>query len=181
MKTSRIQRCVLSLVVAVALGAATKASAQQVQCRSNNQKVTAVSLPGNHNIYTQFQLDTPNLELLLKAKVTVGGTAPSCVVAQLSAQSRITDNYVVYQVRVDGVPMEGQLGGWAGVPDPVVIATIDDADEQASDPYRMVSHSFFATVPPGNHVVEVMAAAGSGVAPGLEPQVYSPVLTVHYQ
>jgi hypothetical protein len=77
--------------------------------------------------------------------------------------------------------MEGQTGGWAGVPDPVIIAPFDDADEQLVDPFRIVSHTFFKQVSPGLHLIEVMVAGGSNIMPGLEPQVVSPVLTVRYR
>ena len=100
----------LSLIAALGV-AAPAAAAPQVTCRSFATRIKAVSLPGNHNIFARFQLDTPNLQLLMSTTVIVGGVGPSCLVADLSALTRITDNYVVYQVRVDGVPMEGQVGG----------------------------------------------------------------------
>jgi hypothetical protein len=171
----------LSLSVLVSLGLAGAADAQQVACRAPATRVRAVGLPGNHNITTRFQLDTPNLQTLMSATVNVTGKGSSCLIAGLSALTRITDNYVVYQVRVDGVPMEGQVGGWAGVPDPVVPVLFDDEDEQFVDPFRILSYSFFRSVAPGPHLVEVMVAAGSNIAPGLEPQVVSPVLTLHYR
>ena len=150
-------------------------------CRRPATQVRAIGLPGNHNINARFQLDTPNLQTLMSATVTVSGKGASCLIADLSALTRITDNYVVYQVRVDGVPMEGQVGGWAGVADPVVPVLFDDEDEQFVDPFRILSYNFFQSVSPGPHLVEVMVAAGSNILPGLEPQVVSPVLTIHYR
>lgn len=164
-----------------ALAIVAAANAQALTCRSSSNQVTAVSLPGNHNVTTRFQFDTPNLEVLMRASVSVNGTTPSCLVADLSALTRITDNYVVYQVRVDGVPMEGHQGGYAGVPDPVVPVLFDDEDEQLIDPYRILSYNFLARVNPGPHLVEVMVAAGSNIIPGFEPQVISPVLTLHHR
>jgi hypothetical protein len=143
--------------------------------------VKAVNRTGDIAVTTKFQLDTPNLEPLMRTVVTVAGPGRSCLVVNLSAQTRITDNYVVYQVRVDGVPMQGHTGGWFGVADPVLVTLFDDEDEQFVDPYRIVSHNFFARVAPGRHVVEVMVAGGSNIAPGLEPRVVSPVLTVFYR
>lgn len=173
----------LSLSALMSLGLAGAADAEQVACRAPATRVRAVGLPGNHNINARFQLDMPpsNLQTLMSATVNVSGKGSSCLIAGLSALTRITDNYVVYQVRVDGVPMEGQVGGWAGVPDPVVPVMFDDEDEQFVDPFRILSYSFFRSVAPGPHLVEVMVAAGSNIAPGLEPQVVSPVLTLHYR
>ena len=176
---SRNGKLVLSAVMSLALAGAVEA--QQVTCRRPATKVRAIGLPGNHNITTRFQLDTPNLQTLMSTTVTVSGKGASCLIADLSALTRITDNYVVYQVRVDGVPMEGQVGGWAGVADPVVPVMFDDEDEQFVDPFRILSYNFFQSVSPGQHLVEVMVAAGSNIAPGLEPQVVSPVLTIHYR
>ena len=57
----------------------------------------------------------------------------------------------------------------------------DDPDEQLVDPFRILSYNFFRQVSPGKHLVEVMVAAGSNVVAGLEPQVVSPVLTLHFR
>jgi hypothetical protein len=73
------------------------------------------------------------------------------------------------------------LGGHAGVPDPVVPVLYDDEDEQLIDPYRILSYNFLARVSPGNHLVEVMVAAGSNILPGFEPSVIGPVLTLHHR
>ena len=171
----------LSLSVLMSLGLAAAAEAQQETCRTPATRTKAVGLPGNHNITTRFQLDTPNLQTLMSTTVNVAGAGLSCLIADLSALTRITDNYVVYQVRVDCVPMEGQVCGWAGIADPVVPVLYDDEDEQFVDPFRILSYNFFKSVAPGPHQVEVMVAAGSNIMPGLEPQVVSPVLTLHYR
>ena len=178
---NRLSRWICFVTLLASLGMSRDGSAQTVTCQDVALRVKAVALPGNHNITTKFQLDTPNLQVLMQTAVFVLGTTPSCVVANLSALTRITDNYVVYQVRIDGVPMEGQTGGFFGVPDPVIVATFDDEDEQLVDPYRIVSYTFFKQMPPGLHVIQLMAAGGSNILPGLEPQVVSPVLTVHYR
>ena len=177
----RFSQLICFVTVVASLAMPRNGSAQTVTCQDVSTRVNAVALPGNHNITTKFQLDTPSLQVLMRTRIVVQGTTPSCVVADLSALTRITDNYVVYQLRIDGVPMEGQTGGWAGVPDPVIIAPFDDADEQLVDPFRIVSHTFFKKVSPGPHLIEVMVAGGSNIIPGFEPQVVSPVLTVRYR
>lgn len=170
-----------ALTLGYGLLSAAPAAAQPVVCRSTASTVKAVHLPGNHAITTAFQTDEPNLQLLLSTPITVTGAGPSCVIADFSAVGRITDNYIVYQVRIDGVPMEGHVSGLFGQATPVQWIQFDDEDEQFVDPFRSFSYNFFQRVQPGRHVVEVWVAAGSGIAPGLEPQIVAPVLTLHYR
>src|SRR6185295_12510898 len=107
-----------------------------------------------------------------------------CLIAHLSGQVRITDNYVAFQVRVDGVPLEGQLP----LPlytKPVVFVAIDSSpandDEQYIDPTKAVAYNLFTKVPRGTHLVEVLGAAGSGIDPANPPTVTHLVLTLEYR
>ena len=108
----------------VVLGASvTDASAQQVECSSAVRNVAAVTNPAGHVITTRYQFDTPNLQPLLSTTIESG---EGCLIAHLSGQVRITDNYVAFQVRVDCVPLEGQVP----LPlftTPVVFVAIDPA------------------------------------------------------
>lgn len=165
----------------VMLTTAFDAEAQQVECSSPVRNVSAVTNPAGHVITTKYQFDTPNLQPLLTTTIEAG---EGCLVAHLSGQVRITDNYVVFQVRVDGVPMEGQLP----LPlftTPVVFVSIDSGtandDEQFIDPTKVVAYNFFTQVPKGTHIVEVLAAAGSGIDPANRPSVTHLVLTLEYR
>ena len=159
------------------------AQGQTIECSSKADRVKGVTNPNGHLITTKFQFDTPNLQPLLTTTITTSGPT-SCVVAHLSGLARITDNYVVFQVRVDGVPMNGHTF-LPGVNTPVVFRAIDAnpefEDEQFIDPTKSVSYNFFASVPPGDHTVEVMAAAGSNIIAGFEPSVHAFVLTLEYR
>ena len=155
--------------------------ARPVECRSSAGTVKAVTDPDAHYVTTAFQLDDPNLQVLLSTSVTVSGTGLSCIVAHLSGMARITDNYIVFQVRVDGVPMQGHLSSFGLVLTPVVAVLYDDENEQFSDPTKVVSYNFFQKVAPGTHLVEVMVAAGSGIDVTNYPTVSSPVLTLEYR
>jgi hypothetical protein len=73
-------------------------------------------------ITTKFQFDTPNLQPLPSTTINAGR---GCLVAHLSGLARITDNYIVFQVSVDGVPMQGHLSSVAGVATPAVFVSID--------------------------------------------------------
>ena len=167
---------VLTISVCTAFG-------QQVECSSKGDRVKGVTNPNGHLITTKFQFDVPNLQPLLSTTITTSGPT-SCVVAHLSGLARITDNYVVFQVRIDGVPMQGHTF-LPGVNTPIVFRTIDAnteyQDEQFIDPTKVVSYNFFDSVSPGEHTVEVMAAAGSTIIAGFEPSVHAFVLTLEYR
>ena len=172
--------------MAVALGMLTipfgaDAAAQQIECSSPVRNVSAVTNPSGHVITTRYQLDTPNLQPLLTTGIDTG---EGCLVAHLSGQVRITDNYVVFQVRVDGVPMEGQVP-LPTFTTPVVFVSIDSGpandDEQLIDPTKVVSYNFFARVPRGIHTVEVLGAAGSNIVAPTFPTATHLVLTLEYR
>ena len=173
---------ILVAAVLVVLGAGvTDARAQQVECSSAVRNIAAVTNPAGHVISTRYQLDPPNLQPLLATTIESG---EGCLIAHLSGQVRITDNYVAFQVRVDGVPLEGQVP----LPlftTPVVFVAIDSGtandDEQFIDPTKVVSYNFFTMIPKGTHLVEVMGAAGSGIDPNNRPTATHLVLTLEYR
>ena len=175
------KKCIATIFGILILSLAS-AFGQQVDCTGKADRVTAVTNPNGHLITTKFQFDTPNLQQLLSTRINVTGPA-NCVVAHLSGLARITDNYVVFQVTIDGVPMNGHTF-LPGVNTPIVFRTIDAntefQDEQFIDPTKVVAYNFFAEVPAGIHTVHVMAAAGSNILPGLEPTVNALVLTLEY-
>src|SRR5215218_9578330 len=117
-----ITRCLsLLFIAAAALFSAAPASAQQTECAGVATKVKAVSLTDYQKVKALFQfpdfIDFPdgNLQQLMSTDVTVDGPGRSCLVATFSAMALPTDNYLVFQVRVDGVPMEGHLSGAATI------------------------------------------------------------------
>ena len=175
---------VLMFILVVSWPLTGQSADQPVVCRSSAGTVKAIKLQDFHPITTKFQFDNPNLEALMSSTVQVSGTGMSCIIAHFSAHARITDNYIVFQVRVDGEPMEGHLGSFGLVATPVVVTQIEDNEEQLTDPTRMVAYNFFKKVPPGIHTVEVLVAAGSNIITDpshLIPSVGSPVLTLEYR
>ena len=182
MSTSVIRTILVTAGVVLSVaGAGADARAQPVECSSAGGRIAAVTNPAGHIITTRYQLDTPNLQPLLTTTIESG---EGCLIAHLSGQVRITDNYVAFQVRVDGVPLEGQLP----LPlftTPVVFVAIDSStanqDEQFIDPTKVVSYNFFTTIPKGTHVVEVLGAAGSGIDQGNPPTATHLVLTLEYR
>jgi len=179
---TRTTTTILVAASLVVLGASvTDARAQQVECSSAVRNVAAVTNPAGHVISTKYQFDTPNLQPLLSTTIESGD---GCLIAHLSGQVRITDNYVAFQVRVDGVPLEGQIP-LPTFTTPVVFVTIDSGtandDEQFIDPTKPVSYNFFTMIPKGTHLVEVLGAAGSGIDPANRPTATHLVLTLEYR
>jgi hypothetical protein len=184
MKTQNVGTKLLAMAIALVMLTipfGIDATAQQIECSSPVRNVSAVTNPAGHVITTRYQLDTPNLQPLLSTTIEAGA---GCLVAHLSGQARITDNYVVFQVRVDGVPLEGQLP-LPTFTTPVVFVSIDSGtandDEQFIDPTKVVSYNFFAQVSKGTHTVEVLGAAGSNIVSPNFPTVTHLVLTLEYR
>ncbi|MGH8558295.1 MAG: hypothetical protein ACRESZ_12705 [Methylococcales bacterium] len=170
MNIVRNQLGLLFLGLAGVFGAA-DAWAAPFGCSGVAGKVTAVTDPDNFYITAAFNTlpkAVPQLESLLAVKINT--ERRGCLVAHLSGMARITDNYVVFQVKVDGQPIEGgqQLTGLGNPDEPVVFVTLDEGnpplnDEQLTDPTKVVSYNFFGKLERGYHLVEVFAGAGSGV------------------
>jgi hypothetical protein len=169
----------LRVVVVLALCSAARVQADQIECGSRSPRVLAVTAPGQHVAQVDFSASGGNLDSvpLLSASVNVSGRGASCLVAHFSTLASPQDNGIVFQVRLDGVPMEGhgQVGGLAT---PVVI----DPEETDQNLPRMVSYHFFAEVLPGPHTVEVLyAGCCSSNADARSGVVQSPVLTLQYR
>lgn len=152
-------------------------SAQPVTCRSAADRIAAATINEEYvPITTKYQLDTPPLQPILSTAVSV--SAPSCLVATFSAVATPTDNYLVFQVVVNGTPMLGHTQVPFGPPlEPVVV----ESEESDRNQPRMISHQFFLPVAAGRHRIEVRAAAGSNIDPAAIPTITAPVLTVHYR
>jgi len=95
---------------------------------------------------------------LLETDVTIGGRTPSCLVAQLSAHSftgyGFGDQFAVYQVNVDGLPMIGHTTGCStsgGVNFACLL--FDNTNGAAGHSYH-----FYIPINPGTHHVEVLYA-----------------------
>lgn len=158
-------------------------------CEGGVGHIKSVALPGpaatNVNYSgTNGQLDPVPL---LSTSITVPGgnglfARPSCVQAQFSAMAAPLDNGVVFQVRVDGVPMVGHPASGPNSIAVPVVSTPNDANH--TYPFeRMVSYGFYAEVSPGTHTVDVLwgtcCSANTGGTPVYE--VYSATLNLQYK
>jgi hypothetical protein len=169
-----------------ALLAPSQTGAETIACRSEAPIVKAVTIAEDYFQITKlFQFEDPFLEPVLETTISVGGTGLSCVIATFSAVLKPVDNYVVFQVTLDGVPMLGHTVHYKHPEIPVVIET----EETDLDQPRMVAHQFFLRVSPGVHTVTVNAGWGSSfdpeAYPGLKPPAYptvaAPVLSLQYR
>src|SRR5262245_28908179 len=111
---------------------------QAAECTGQSNQVKALSLPNTHFISTVFN-EPANLDFepLMSTTVKVNDEK-TCLVAHFSTQARVTDNYIVFQVLVDGIPMEGHLTSFSGTP--VVASNIEDYAEQLTDFLRIFAH-----------------------------------------
>jgi hypothetical protein len=180
MNTNKRTHLVVFAFVALTTLFTTDVRAQQVECSSPASKVTAVTNPAGHYIQKKYQFDA-EMQTLLTTTITA---EDGCLIAHLSGQVRITDNYVAFQVRVDGVPLEGQVP----LPlytRPVVFVAIDSGtandDEQYIDPTKPVAFNMFTRLRRGVHVVEVLGAAGSWISDDNPPTATHLVLTLEYR
>ena len=174
----------LSLAMAgVLLPLDVQAAANPVECESVSTSVKAIRLVGSRYATVNFTggggrpAGSFDPVPLLSTKVFV--THPTCLVAHFSAMAHLADNHIVFQVRVDDVPMQGH--------DPDLFGTGTSAvsDPNQTDAFydvpRMVAYNFFQQVGTGVHTVEVLFAgccsASSGIGAGL---VSAAVLTLEY-
>lgn len=135
------------------------ASDDQVECQNTVKKVKAVSSRGVHIANVNFTASGGNFDPvpLLKTTVSVSGGKPSCLLAYLSAIPRPTDNHIVFQVRVDGVPMEGHVPDLFSTGTPAV--SDPNQSDEFVDPPRMAAYNFFTEATEGEHTIEVLFAA----------------------
>lgn len=181
---SRYRLVALAAAVAAMAATSVRARAAQVECESLAPIVKTVSL-GNffQPTYSTFNFPADGVghfDTLLSTRVTVGGTGRSCLVATFSTEAYPLDNSIVFQVRVDGVPMNGHLAGSGDVASPIVF----DPEETDMNLPRMVSYTFFKPVTPGNHTVDVLFAgccSGAPVPGAVAAYAGSPTLTLWHR
>jgi hypothetical protein len=151
------------------------------ECGSEVTHVQAVNRPGFTPTQVDFLASGGGLDPtpLLHTTVNVSGAGRSCLVVNFSTVARPLDRYVLFQVRVDGVPMQGHIVGFGGFGTPVVL----DPEETDKNLPRMTAYTFFQPVEPGFHRIEVFQAGCCNVNPPAGPRAFSgsAVLAVHYR
>lgn len=172
---------VLSMVLSLFLlsPSTSHASHDQIECSSNAPKVKAVGIQSTHIANVNFSATNGGFDPVPLLRTTVNLSQTGCLIAHFSAIPRPTDNHIVFQVRVDGVPMIGHVPGLFGTPTPAV-SEPNQTDEWADVP-RMAAYNFFKMVPAGIHTIEVLYAACCSPV-NLGPSfVDAATLTLEYQ
>lgn len=154
---------------------------QMLECGTEVTRIQSVTRPQFTPTMVDFVASGGGLDPtpLLHTTVQVSGEEPSCLVVNFSTMAVPLDNFIVFQVRVDGVPMEGHVVGLGGFATPVVF----DPEETDKNLPRMAAYTFFKKVEPGPHRVEVFFAGCCSAAPPAATLAHagSPVLAVHYR
>jgi len=172
----------------VGLGADASAQTGVARCASAAQLVSAQS-SGVRTTTVNFNTDAfgnPDptgyfdpKPLIATAVVTTAQT--TCLIAHFSALAEPQDNHVMFQVRVDGKPMQGHALFPYSIPT-VQAPVVWDPEETDKNLTRMVAYSFFAAVGPGTHKIEVRFAGCCGLTNGVNviALVRNAVLTLQY-
>jgi hypothetical protein len=112
----------------------------------------------------------------------IATTGPhTCLIVHFSALVEPRDNHVMFQVRVDGAPMEGHAIFPYSVPT-VKAPVVWDPEETDKNLTRMVASNLFATVGQGAHTVDVLFSGCCGLTGGVTviSLVRNSVLTLQY-
>jgi hypothetical protein len=158
-----------------------RTASRKAACDGEVNRIKSVTRPDYTPTQVDYVASGGGLDTvpLLQTTVNVSGEDRSCLVVNFSTMALPLDNHVVFQVRVDGVPMEGHLSGFAGFATPVVA----DPEETDQNLPRMTAYTFFKAVEPGLHRVEVLFAGCCSASPPAAPLAWagSPVLAIHYR
>lgn len=154
-------------------------TAQVVRAQSSGVRTTTVNFNtdqfGNPDPTGYFD-PTPLIA------TTFTTTAEStCLVVHFSALAEPQDNHVMFQVRVDGKPMQGHAIFPYSIPT-VKAPVVWDPEETDQNLTRMVAYSFFAAIGPGTHKIEARFAGCCGLTNGVNviALVRNAVLTLQY-
>ena len=117
----------------------------------------------------------------LIATAIVTTAQSTCLIAHFSALAEPQDNHVMFQVRVDGNPIQGHAIFPYSIPT-VQAPVVWDPEETDKNLTRMVAYSFFAAVGPGTHKIDVLFAGCCGLTNGVNviALVRNAVLTLQY-
>jgi hypothetical protein len=187
--STRFNLVVMPLLLQLAFASQASAQTGEASCESRTQLVKAASsgvrtTTVNFNTYpfgnpdpTGYFDSTP----LISTSISTNGRSTCVIVHFFSALVEPQDNHVMFQVRVDGSPMEGHAIFPYSIPT-VQAPVVWDPEETDRNLTRMVAYSFFATVAAGTHTVDVLFSGCCGLTGGVNviSLVRNSVLTVGY-
>ena len=161
MKTLSIGLLALALM-SMGLTSPSWATERQSECYTSSQQVTGVATAARHVATVNFITTGGHFHSAPLISATVQVTQPgSCLVVQFQPKAHPDTGYLIYQVRVNGVPMDGQ---WENL----FVRGAPPAFEQPGfgigrsgnpgNPQSLTTFPFLQIVGPGEYVVEVVYA-----------------------
>jgi len=168
-------------LIAIAALTALPALAQECQGNPLNMKAVVLAVPRS-GFLVNFTGSGGHLDPVPFPETTINvfgipGRAV-CVAVTFSGQVNPVDNYGVYQVSIDDVPMpgHGSLAAEYGYTTPIVFDAVNQGSYLATTAggniilnaanSRMVSYTFFASVMPGLRTIRVRLAGCCSPLPG---------------
>ena len=184
--TARVMTAAAALLVG--LGAEASAQTGAARCAGTAQIVRAQS-SGVRTTTVNFSTDALgnpdptghfDPKPLIATSIVTTGTG-TCLIVHFSALAEPQDNHVMFQVRVDGQPMQGHAIFPYSIPT-VQAPVVWDPEETDKNLTRMVAYSFFAAIGPGTHKIELRFAGCCGLTNGVNviALVRNAVLTLQY-
>ena len=172
----------------VGLGADAAAQTEPARCAGTAQIVRAQS-SGVRTTTVNFNTDAfgnPDPTGYFDPKPLIATSfattaASTCLIVHFSALAEPRDNHVMFQVRVDGTPMQGHAIFPYSIPT-VQAPVVWDPEETDKNLTRMVAYNFFDSIGPGAHRIEVLFAGCCGLTGGVNviSLVRNAVMTVQY-
>ena len=177
---------VVSIVGSLLLSSPSGATDRQSACVTPAQQVTGVATTVRHVATVNFIATGGRFHATPLISATVEVTQPrSCLVVQFQPKAHPDTEYLVYQVRVNGVPMQGQWESLfvRGAPPAFEQPGFGiDRSGNPGNPQSLTTFPFLQTVQPGTYVVEVLyAVACIGDQSRCERAIDSATLIVGYQ
>ena len=182
MKTIRIVLVTFALMSG-GLTSPSWATDRQSECYTSSQQVTGVATATRHVAAVNFITTGGQFHAIPLISATVEVTEPgSCLVVHFQPQAHPSTAYLVYQIRVNGVPMPGQR-----IRNLYVLGAPPAFEQPGDDPgggevWPLASYTFLQIVNPGMHHIEVLyAVACLGGQPRCQRAIDSATLIVGYK
>ena len=165
------------------IGAPSWATDRQSACVTPAQQVTGVATASRHVATVNFITTGGQFHATPLISATVEVTEPgSCLVVQFQPKAHPDIDYLVYQMRVNRVPMDGQWDNLFVLGAPPAFEQPGFGVGRSASPQSLTTFPFLQIVDPGTYVVEVLyAVACIGGEPRCQRAIDSATLIVGHQ
>ena len=149
-----------------------------IECNSKINAVKAVTFEASFS--TSIAADASSEWLRTPVASTSFKSKKGCAIVKFSAITKPSDNHSVFQIRIDGTPINGHVTGYLEGVEEKIISIADETDKQG--PHRAISYHFFTEVPKGKHDLELFF--GGCCSPenpkGSNSELLNPTLVISY-